>query len=85
VLSLRLVNIRDRGGCLAVSTRAEKAAPAPSSSHRRRGSGDEAITRRRVLKALHALPLQALHLAYEAGPFATYDVPAWAPRQGSTI
>ena len=33
---------------------------------------------RRVLKALQALPLQALHLTYEAGPFATYDVPAWA-------
>ena len=25
-------------------------------------------------KALQALPLQALHLAYEAGPFATLDV-----------
>ena len=35
-------------------------------------------SRRRVLKALQALPLQALHLAYEAGPSATYDVPAWA-------
>ena len=34
---------------------------------------------RRILKALHqALSLQALDLAYEAGPFATYDVPAWA-------
>ena len=35
-------------------------------------------SRRRVLKALQALPLalQALHLAYEAGPSATYDVPA---------
>ena len=28
-------------------------------------------SRRRVLKALQALPLQALHLAYEAGPSAT--------------
>ena len=26
-------------------------------------------SRRRVLKALQALPLQALHLAYEAGPY----------------
>ena len=34
-------------------------------------------SRRRVLKALQALPLQALHLAYKAVPFATYDVPAW--------
>ena len=33
-------------------------------------------SRRRVLKALQALPLQALHLAYEACPFVTYDVPA---------
>jgi hypothetical protein len=32
---------------------------------------------RRVLKALLSLPLQALHLAYESGPSATYDVPAW--------
>ena len=35
------------------------------------------LSRRRVLKALQALPLQALHLAYEAGPFATYAVTAW--------
>ena len=35
-------------------------------------------SRRRVLKALQALPLQALHLAYEAGPSATHDVPTWA-------
>jgi hypothetical protein len=39
-------------------------------------------SRRRVhpeglAKALQALPLQALHLAYEPGPSATYDVPAW--------
>ena len=33
---------------------------------------------RRVLKALQALPLQALHLACETGPPATYDVPAEA-------
>ena len=33
-------------------------------------------SRRRVLIALQALPLQALHLAYEAGPCATYDVHA---------
>jgi hypothetical protein len=25
--------------------------------------------------------MQALHLAYEAGPFATYDVPAWASQR----
>ena len=35
-------------------------------------------SRRRVLKALQALPLQALHLTYEAGPSVTYGVPAWA-------
>ena len=35
-------------------------------------------SRRRVLKALQALPLHALHLAYKSGPFATYDLPAWA-------
>jgi hypothetical protein len=34
-------------------------------------------SRRRVLKALQALPLQALHLAYKVGPSATYDVTAW--------
>jgi hypothetical protein len=32
---------------------------------------------RRVLKALQELPMQVLHLACEAGPSATYDVPAW--------
>ena len=35
-------------------------------------------SRRRALKAPQALPLEAVHLAYEAGPFATYGVPAWA-------
>ena len=34
-------------------------------------------SRRRVLKALHALPLQVLHLACETGPFAMYDMTAW--------
>ena len=42
-------------------------------------------SRRRVLKALQALPLQALHLAYEAGPFATYDVPAWPSGRPSRV
>jgi hypothetical protein len=42
-------------------------------------------SRRRVLKALQALPLQALHLAYEVGPFATYDVPAWASGRPSWV
>jgi hypothetical protein len=50
---------------------------APSSSHRRR-TVVARPSRRRVLKALQALPLQALHLAYETGPPATYDVPAEA-------
>ena len=35
-------------------------------------------SRRRALKAPQALPPEAVHLAYETGPFATYDVPAWA-------
>ena len=46
-----------------------KVAPAPSSCHRRRRGGTAVVvrpSRRRVLKALQALPLQALHLAYEA-------------------
>ena len=44
---------------------------------RRGGGGVVRPSRRRVLKALQALPLQALHLAaYEAGPSATYDVSA---------
>jgi hypothetical protein len=38
--------------------------------HRRRGGGGEAIT-----PSHPEMPLQALHLAYEAGPSATYDVP----------
>ena len=42
-------------------------------------------SRRRVLKALQALPLQALHLAYETGPSATYDVPAWASGRPSRV
>ena len=37
------------------------------------------------LKALQALPLQALHLAYEAGPFATYDVPTWPSGRPSRV
>jgi hypothetical protein len=31
------------------------------------------------------VPLQALHLAYEAGPSATYDVPAWASGRRSRL
>ena len=47
-------------------------------------------SRRRVLKALQPLPLlplQALHLAYmyEAGPSATYAVPAWASGRPSRV
>ena len=63
----------------------DNSSTSPSSSHRRRAGGGEAITRRRVLKALQALPLQALHLAYEAGPFATYDVPAWPSGRPSRV
>jgi hypothetical protein len=40
---------------------------------------------RRVLKALQVLSLQALHLAYEAGPFTTYDVPAWPSGRPSRV
>ena len=42
-------------------------------------------SRHRVLKALQGLPLQALHLAYKAGPSATYDVPAWASGRPSRV
>ena len=42
-------------------------------------------SRCRVLKALQALPLQALHLAYKAGPSATYDLPAWASGRPSRV
>jgi hypothetical protein len=53
---------------------------------RRRGGGGEGPSRRRVLKALQgALPLQALHLACEAGPSATYDVPVWASGRPSRV
>jgi hypothetical protein len=67
--------MRDRGGC-HVSTRAER-----QLQHLPAATTAAAVvvrpSRRRVLKALQALPLQALHLAYEAGPSATFDVPAW--------
>jgi hypothetical protein len=44
-------------------------------------------SRRRVLKALQPLPLQALQLAYmyEAGPSATYAVPAWPSGRPSRV
>ena len=46
-------------------------------------------SRRRVLNALQALSLQALHVAYMymygAGPSATYDVPAWASGRPSQV
>ena len=56
-----------------------------SSSHRCRGGGGEAITPSRPERASQALPLQALHLAYEAGLFATYGVPAWASGRPSRV
>jgi hypothetical protein len=42
-------------------------------------------SRRRILKALQALPLQVLHLACETGPFATYDVTAWPSGRPSRV
>ena len=42
-------------------------------------------SRRHVLKALQALPLQALHLSREAGPFATYDVTFCASGRPSRV
>ena len=42
-------------------------------------------SRRRILKAMQALPLQALRLTYEVGPFATYNVPAWASGRLSRV
>ena len=42
-------------------------------------------SRRRVLKALQALPLQVLHLAYEAGQSARYDVTAWPSGRPSRV
>ena len=71
--SLGLV-IRDRGAWM-LSARAER-----QLQHLPAAAATAAVvarpSRRRVLKALQALPLQALHLAYEAGPSATYGVPA---------
>jgi hypothetical protein len=63
---LRFV-ICDRGGCQHVLK--GSSSTFQHSQHRRRG-GSKAITPL-VLKALQAPPLQALHLAYEAGPFAS--------------
>ena len=78
--------IRDRGGCL--SARAERQASSSQhlqQPHRRRGGGVVRPSRRRVLKALQALPLQSLHLAYEAGPSEMYGVPAWASGRPSRV
>ena len=67
--------IRDRGWSWRLSARAER-----QLQHLPAATAAAAVvvrpSRHRVLKALQALPLQALHLAYEAGPSATYDVPA---------
>ena len=66
--------IRDRGGCQYVLKGSS------STYHLPAATAAAAVvmrpSRRRVLKALQALPLQALHLACEAGPSATYDVTA---------
>ena len=51
----------------------------------RRGGAVVMRPSRRVLKALQALLLQALHLTYETGPFVTYDVPAWASGRPSRV
>ena len=42
-------------------------------------------SRHRVLKGLQALPPHALHLAYKAGPSATYGVPAWTSGRLSQV
>jgi hypothetical protein len=80
--------IRDRGRLSAGSARAER-----QLQHLPAATAAAAVvvrpSRRRVLKCLQALPLQALHLAlrilYEAGPSATYDVPAWASGRPSRV
>jgi hypothetical protein len=69
---LRLV-IRDRGGLSARAERQLQHLPAATAA----AAVVVRPSRRRVLKASQALPLQAVHLAYEVGPSATYDVPGW--------
>jgi hypothetical protein len=64
--------IRNRGGCQRVL-------------NERQLQHLTTASRRRVLKALQALPLQALHLACESGPFAMYDVPAWPSGRPSRL
>jgi hypothetical protein len=76
--------MRDRGGCQQVlkgSSSTFQQPPPTTAYHRRRYAAAAVVvrpSRRRVLKALQVLPLQALHLAYEASPSATYDVSAWS-------
>ena len=71
--------IRDRGGYQNVLNGSSRSSTL-SISHRGGAGGGEAITLC-VVKALQALPLQTLHLAYESGPFPTYDVPACGPAE----
>ena len=73
--------IRDRGGCQHVLN--------GSSSPFQPATAAAAVvvrpSRRRVLRTLQALPPEALHLAYEASPSATHDVPAWASGRPSRV
>ena len=74
--------IRDRGGCQHVGA-------ARQLQHLPAATAAAAVvmrpSRRRVLKALQALPLQVLHLACEAGPSATYAVTAWPSGRPSRV
>ena len=75
-------------GCQHVLEGSSSTFQQPPPPRRCSGGGTAVVvrpSRRRVLKALQALLLQALHLAYEAGPSATYDVPAWASRRPSRV
>ena len=70
--------IPDRGGCQHVDV-LKGTAPAPSSSHRRSGGGGgeaSMLSRPEGVAGAATAMWQALHLAYEAGPCATYGVPA---------
>ena len=77
--------IRDRGGSQHVLKVSSSTFQQPLALATAAAAVVVRPSRRRVLKALQALPLQALHLAYKAGPSATYDVPAWASGRPSRV
>ena len=67
--------------------KARKAAPVPSSSHTAAAAvrGGEDIMLSCPESFAGTATLQAVHLAFETGPFATYDVAVWASGRPSRV